>query len=397
MRHSVTTPFAAALDESRAAHSGSDTRIVPLDGWVAPTGSSSRTNLFDTEPLGAAARSGEAVSGRRVGRYRLIEPLGAGTQAIVWRALLEDGRNEEVALKLLVGPQPRDRHARIRLRREAARGARLDHPSILPVWEFGETEGVAYLVMELVEGWSLAEVLEARRKARDGRAIDDMHRLASLPDSEYLPAVVALLARVARGLHAAHEAKIVHRDVKPSNILLDRFRSGRAMLADFGLGRDLDVATPEQLRDWSGSPLYMAPEKLRGQYRDEIRCDIYALGVTLFEALTLQRPFDDREMPTGRACYWYLAGQRPLRAREVCPSLPSGLEATVMKAMARDPERRQESAEALAQELEAFLAQVSRDRGGSARGGRAALPPLPSPLPRWRVPEAVFSPPRSGS
>jgi serine/threonine-protein kinase len=239
-------------------------------------------------PPGGAATPGRAEEGRRVGRYRLIEPLGAGGQAVVWRSALLDPPGGEVALKVLTLGLEHDRRRVARLRREASRVARLDHPSLLHCYEFGVADGAAFMAMPLIAGPPLADVLAARR--REGRPAPSAHRLARLPEDAYLRAAVLLISRIARALHAAHAARIAHRDVKPANILLDR-EGDDAYLIDFGLARDLDVATAAQLRDGAGTPVYMAPEKLLGRADDELRCDIYALGVTLFEATVLERPF----------------------------------------------------------------------------------------------------------
>jgi len=240
-----------------------------LPGYSCPT------TLLPREPAGMPVGTS-----RPVGGYRLLEPLGAGAQAVVRRAVQGRPGGRLVALKLLaIGPRGDSRRV-ARLRREAARCARLEHPSILPVYEYGEADGVAFLAMELVDGRSLAEVIARRRRPGAGGQ-DGGHRLESLPEAEYMRAVAAVLSQVAHALHAAHAGRVAHRDVKPANILLGRRPGARAFLADFGLGRDLDEATADQLlRDGSGTPMYMAPEKLRGRPADEVLCDVYALGVT---------------------------------------------------------------------------------------------------------------------
>ena len=300
------------------------------------------------------------VTRQRIGGYRLIEPLGSGTQGVVWRAVREDDGGQEVAIKLLNSPGRCDRKSLLRLRREAARGARMDHPAILPVTEFGEADGVAFLVMELVEGWTFAEILSMRRQATKGKASGEAHPLVTLTEPAYHRAAGGALLRIARGLQAAHEVRIAHRDVKPSNILLDRRHPERTVLTDFGLGRDLDVATLPQLRDWSGSPLYMSPEKLRGVQDDEVLCDVYALGVTIFECLTLARPFEDPGVLPARAVFWHLSRQRPKRPRQVCPKLPAALEAVILGAMARDPGRRTPTAGGVADALADYLDRPTR-------------------------------------
>ncbi len=154
-----------------------------------------------------------------------------------------------------------------------------------------------------------------------------------------------MLARV-------HDQCIAHRDIKPANILLDSRHIGAAYLCDFGLGRDLEVATSEQMRDGAGTPMYMAPERLLRLAADEVKCDIYSLGVTTYEALTLTRPFVVPDHIGLAALAPFLASARPRRPSEICPGFSEDLETIIMTAMAREPGRRFDSARELASHLE---------------------------------------------
>jgi serine/threonine-protein kinase len=317
---------------------------------------------------GAAARRvaerGRAavLEGGTVGRYRLIERLGRGMQADVWRALRSEpvfDREEEVALKVLPASAC-DPRRRAQLRHEAERGARMVGPSLLPTYEFGEADGAAFMAMPLVVGCTLAEVLSQRRGWRDGLAPLGAHRLAVAPERSYTRDVVALVARVARAAADAHRAQVVHRDIKPGNILVRRDHTAGVYLCDFGLARDLDVATPRQLCDGAGSPLYMAPERLLRRPADEVRGDVYALGATLFEALTLAPPVEvPDELPRS---LWpgFLAAASPRRPSALWPAIPAGLESSILRALARDPARRYPTADHLADDLERFLADSVR-------------------------------------
>jgi serine/threonine protein kinase len=308
----------------------------------------------EEQPRVAVAR--RFLSGRtRLGRYHLISPLGRGAQGEVWKAVQFEPIVELVALKLLSPGQELDPRRLARLHREARRGAHLDSPALLPVYEFGVESGIAYLTMPWIDGFTLGDVLHHRLQCRAGPSPSGVHPLAILPESQYPSAVLRVLTRIARALHAAHSAQVVHRDVKPANILLDRHREHRVFLADFGLGRDLDVATLTQLRAGEGTLRYMAPEKLLGCQVDEVRCDLYSLGVTLFESLTLTTP---RTVPaTLPRAAWaaHLARWEPPRLREVQPGLPAALDAIVARSLARDPARRYPSAAAMASDLERFL------------------------------------------
>jgi serine/threonine-protein kinase len=167
--------------------------------------------------------------------------------------------------------------------------------------------------------------------------------------------VVRVLARVAWALEDAHTARIVHCDVKPANILLDRRNDERAYLIDFGMGRDLDSMPESRMRGGAGTVLYMAPEKLSGRPADEVVCDVYALGATAFEALSLKPPrVVPEDMPRS---HWarYLAEAEPPRPRKILPRLPEELERILERALAQDRKQRYSSAAAMAGDLEQFL------------------------------------------
>ena len=193
------------------------------------------------------------------------------------------------------------------------------------------------------------------------RSLDPRHPLADAPPATYLRGVVQIVARIARTLDHVHTARVVHRDIKPANILLDRNRADGVFLCDFGLGRDLDVATPEQLRDGAGTPLYMAPERLLRLCADEILCDVYALGATLYEAVTLVPPVQVPESLPWPAWTSYLATTKPARPSSVRPSIPDALEAIILRSMAHDPQFRHPNAARLADDLEQFLAHAGID------------------------------------
>jgi serine/threonine-protein kinase len=291
----------------------------------------------------------------RLGRYRLIEPLARGCQGEVWRALQVDPVVEEVALKLLTGEQAEDSRLRWQFHREALWGARLQSPSLLPTYEFAAEGGMVYLAQPLVHGESLAELIARRRQWSRGGDAPRRHWLDQLPREMYLCAIVTIMARVARGLEAAHAAQVVHRDIKPANILVHRLRPSRVFVCDFGLGRDLQDREPPVLCESTGTPLYMAPERLLGQTSDEVLCDVYALGVTLAEAATLVCPFS---VPPGLPrSDWpeHLARSAPRALEDVASWLPPVLGAIIVRAMSRDPLGRYPTMTAFAQDLERIV------------------------------------------
>jgi serine/threonine-protein kinase len=315
--------------------------------WNIDSNSSSRQR-----PLQSPRMKPPLDCGYQLGPYRLLERLGRGAQGDVWKALRRDPFAELVAIKVLK-PSLAHNPARIaQFRREAERGIRLAGPSLLTVNELDSVDGYLFMVMPYVEGITLREVVRCRLDYFLGAEGRPAHHLATLDEPEYLRAMARILAKATRALAHAHSQRIAHRDIKPANILLDNQRIGGVYLCDFGLGRDLAVATTEQMRDGAGTPMYMAPERLLRVPADEVRCDIYSMGVTLFEALTLERPFqvpDHVTLPTLPA---YLASTTPRRPREARSGFPEEYEAIILRAMAREAELRHESADQLAEELE---------------------------------------------
>jgi serine/threonine-protein kinase len=207
------------------------------------------------------------------------------------------------------------------------------------------------MTMPYVEGITLREVIRARIAHLAGKPTEELHRLVTLDEPDYLLAMMRVLTEASEALARAHAQRVAHRDIKPANILLDGRRPEGVYLCDFGLGRDLEIATPQQMRDGAGTPLYMAPERLLRAVADEIRCDIYSMGVTIFEALTQSRPIQVPEFVTFSALPAFLAGARPRRPGEVRRGFPDELEAVILRAMERDPSGRYESAERLAEDL----------------------------------------------
>jgi serine/threonine-protein kinase len=323
---------------------------------------------------------------RRLGRFWLVERLGRGCQGDVWKAIQVEPCIESVALKILPRSLARNPKRRAQFRREAERGARLAGPSLLPTYEYGEIDGIVYIAMPLVDGCSLHDVVTYRRDPGSRGTPPRLHPLAFEPDADYVRNIARLFARVARALADVHGARVAHRDIKPSNILLDRGTDRGVFLCDFGLARDLDFATPAQLRDGAGTPLYMPPERLLRSPADEILCDIYALGATLFEALTLAPPF---QVPEDLPCSeWasFLAMAEPPRPRALRGGISAELEAIVIRAMDRDPRRRHASARQLAEALEQDLARPSSNV-------RADAPHRPISVPTGVAPGMGADPP----
>ena len=265
-----------------------------------------------------------------LGRYRILGELGRGAMGVVYRAV-DPVIEREVALKTLHAELPADvaEEVRVRFLREARSAGRLSHPNIVTIFDVGEDGGAAYIAMELLEGPSLQQMLKERQRIPFHSAAD-------------------IIAQVADALHHAHQFSIVHRDVKPANVVVSR--SGRAKLTDFGVAY---VPSSEVTQHGSalGSPRYMAPEQVLGQPIDA-RADVFSLGVMVFEMLAGHRPIGGDE-PTEIALA-YLTGRIP-HVRDLAPTIPPEIDAVIFKAMAPKPADRLQSVRAMREVLEPFL------------------------------------------
>ena len=323
------------------------------EGDAAPAGGREPGEGSTTE--GVAVYQTPMV-GRRVGKYVLATKLGAGRQSVVWRAVRVEPPVRVVALKVFTPEWTLDRMEQVaRLRNEATVGRDLEDSAIMPVYEYGVIQGHVYYVMPLIDGLSLSQTLRRRREFLANPSPRRLKRLYDLPEREYFPAVAGLVGKVARGLGGLHAAGVAHCDVKPDNILLDW--ADRPFLSDFGLACALDDAsTAARPGRAMGTPLYMAPEKLLTcSDRDERRCDVYALGVTLYEAATLARPVQiPKDLPRN-AWAPFLAAARFPRPRDRQPLIPEALEEIILRAMQADPCCRYPTATELADDLDNFL------------------------------------------
>jgi hypothetical protein len=288
------------------------------------------------------------LAGRRLqDRYVLEEPLDSGGMAEVWRAR-DDVLGRPVAVKILHDNLARDPGFLERFRLEAVAAARLSHPAVVRVFDTGVDDDLCFIVMELFEGRNLAEILAERRH------LDP-------------PEAVAAAQSVLDCLGHAHAEGVVHRDVKPSNILVGR--GGTVKVTDFGIAKAAfagDITTTGKLL---GTALYLAPEQVADQPADH-RADLYALGVVLYEMLTGRPPF---KAETDLATATMRLTQDPRPPGSLRAGIPRSLERVVMRALARDPDERFQSAE----EMHAAL-----DRVAGHGSVSEPLPPTERPEPR---------------
>jgi serine/threonine protein kinase len=285
--------------------------------------------------------------------YRIVREVGRGGMAVVWLAVQED-LERQVALKILrPGLAVEQRHVD-RFRREALAIAKLKHPHIVQVFGVGEARGHHYIAMEYVDGSNLEHVLAAFSE-RAGWTAEDLAEAAGIPalaegQESFERAFANLMAPVARAIGLAHELGLVHRDVKPSNILIHR--DGRAVVADFGLAKGEDDPGLSLTGEPLGTPFYMSPEQASAaSQRVDHRTDVYSLGVSLYQGLTGLRPFQ------GDTIFQVLEAIRtslPSAPRNVRSAVSRDFEAVVLRAMERDPEDRYPTALDLYADLRAL-------------------------------------------
>ncbi len=301
-----------------------------------------------------------------LGKYELRALLGRGGMGTVheaWDPVIA----RRVALKTVPRGDVADEEARdqlLRFQREAQAAGRLHHPAIVGVFDYGETDELAYIVMEFVDGRTLKAVLDAGER---------------FP----LPEIVRLMGEVLAGLHYSHERGVVHRDIKPANIILTA--DGHAKIADFGIAR-LESSELTQAGTVMGTAAYMSPEQFMGQPVDA-RTDLYACGVLLYLLLTGERPFEG----SMSAIMHKVLHTQPVQPSALAVGLPAALDAVVARAMARSPGERHPTAAAFADALrQAAAAPVPDDEHTMLAPG---LRPQPSRPPAGLVkPDA---PPRS--
>jgi serine/threonine-protein kinase len=261
------------------------------------------------------------------GRYRAERRLGAGGMAEVWCAQ-DEVLGRRVALKLMGGHFAEDPEYRERFRREAQAAAGMQHPNIVGIYDRSEWDGTPYIAMELVDGKTLKELVTER---------------GPLPPE----IAVGLTEQILRALGYAHRRGIVHRDVKPQNVIIDR--DGQAKVADFGIARAGNTSEMTQTGAIVGTMQYLSPEQAEGHPVDR-RADLYSVGIVLYELLTGRVPFDG-EAPIAIAIKQI--NELPVPPGQLRPGIPPALEAVVLRALEKDPAQRYQSAEEFIAALEA--------------------------------------------
>ena len=313
-----------------------------------------------------SGRPSELIGGQVAG-YRLEQEIGRGGMAVVYRA--RDLRLERtVAVKLLAPELARNDTFRLRFTHESRAAAAIDHPHIVPIYEAGETDGVLYIAMRYVEGSDLRHVLDRRGPLAP-------------------PTALRIAAQVGSALDAAHEHGLVHRDVKPGNILIARGTDSdhpeHAYLTDFGLTKkSLSLTGFTTVGQFVGTLDYVAPEQISGRPVDG-RCDVYGFACVVYESLAGHPPFRrDDDM----ALLWAHQYDQPPALTESRPELPSSVDGVFATALAKSPEDRHDS-------CLAFVAALRAAVMGEAAPGHPptevvvqAVGERTKPPPRWSEP-----------
>ena len=270
----------------------------------------------------------------QLGDFRITRELGRGGMGVVYEAIQESlGRS--VALKV-VHQVELDSKKLQRFQREAQAVARLHHTNIVPIFAVGEHDGVPYYAMQYIRGRSLDVLLE------------DWRREKALPSDERRRLVARIGVQAAEAIQYAHDQGILHRDVKPANLIVDEHQA--VWITDFGLAKLTGHEDLTRTGDVIGTLRYLAPESLRGQTGPE--SDIYSLGMTLYELITLSAPFGEL---SPSELLRQLSESEPTRPRSLDPAIPRDLETIVLKAIAPEPGHRYQSAQALADDLRSFI------------------------------------------
>ena len=293
--------------------------------------------------------------GKSVGSYRILEQVGVGGMATIYKAY-QPSMDRYVAIKVLPHYLATDEQFLHRFQREARAIAKLEHPHILPVFDYGEEDGITYIAMRYVEAGTLKELMAQKQIS--------------------LGEISRIIAQVSSALDYAHRQGIIHRDVKPGNILIDN--QGNTYLTDFGLARIMETSQQFTASGVSvGTPAYMSPEQGKGVKVDH-RSDIYALGVMVYEMVTGQVPYE-AETPLA-VLLKHITEPLPL-PRQVKPDIPEPVELVILKALAKEPADRFQSANDVATGLETAVFNPPLSDNLPPTKAKITLPATAPPVP----------------
>ncbi|MGA8147963.1 MAG: serine/threonine-protein kinase [Gallionellaceae bacterium] len=293
-----------------------------------------------------------------LGRYEIIKEVGRGAMGVVYEAK-DPLIDRLVAIKTInlqeLGPDERKEYE-ARFYQEARAAGRLSHPNIVTVHDLGESGGVAYIAMELMEGCELQNLLKDEQRLSVEEALN-------------------IAIQVATGLAYAHEHGIVHRDVKPSNIMV--LKNNQIKIADFGIARMDTSLLSTQTGKVMGSPLYMSPEQILNRSVDA-RSDLFSLGTMLFRMLTGKMPFSG---DNAHSVMYQIVHENPQQPSSWNPEVPEMLDTIVSKCLAKDPDDRFQNAHKLADELRSCHDMLFRTKSGQDQSSY----PLIGRMNKWKL------------
>lgn len=310
-----------------------------------------------------------SLIGRQLGDYTLVRVLATGGMSRIYEGL-DRGLNRRAAIKVLdLEADPNDGDSlRMRFEREARALAKLEHPNIVRIYQYGEQDGLYFIAMKLIEGSDLAG--ELKELNRTGRLMSPAR-------------AIGILSQVAAALDTAHAAHIIHRDVKPSNILIDL--QDHATLSDFGLV--IEPSIDATFGTAFGTPRYISPEQATDSSQAVPQSDIYSFGVVAYEVLTGRTPFDGRSPMEIAISH---ISDPPPAPRTLNPNLPQAVEDALLRALQKEPHRRHETATAFINALHdgfaeaGLLADDTRSLARTTALPPVAPPPPPAPAPQRR-------------
>ena len=345
----VTEDIKNAEDSKKSIDSNSVTvNLKTSPDIVTPALPYSKPSEFSTE------------TGEPIGDFQLIREIGRGGMGVVYEAR-QRSLGRLVALKVLPFAATFDERQLQRFHNEAMAAAQLEHPGIVPIYAIGAERGIHFYAMKLIHGQHLADIIKDLRTSFERRgttadsesvvATSQLSRLYSESRTSFYQCVAGFMKQAAEALDYAHQCGVIHRDIKPGNLMVDDQQ--RLWITDFGLAHIRTNVQLTQTGEVFGTPRYMSPEQALGKTRlTDHRMDIYSLGATFYEFLTLQPIFPEREQLT---LLKRITQDEPVPPREIDPEIPHDFETIILKCIAKSPQDRYDTAGELAHDLGFFL------------------------------------------
>src|SRR5215472_2092066 len=355
---SMDCPVCATKNPEAASECGKCHTPLPVSPeTLNEPGPTEHWSVAAAPPAGGTASGGELKEGTILaGRYEILKSLGRGGMGAVYKARDID-LDRTVALKLIRPELAKNPEILRRLKQELILARQVTHKNVIRIFDLGQSDGIKFITMDFVEGQDLHSLL---------------HEKGKFPPEQ----AARIMLQISRALEAAHGEGVIHRDLKPQNIMLDK--KGRVYVMDFGIARSAHLPGMTQTGALIGTPEYMSPEQARGEKLTE-RSDLFSLGVIFYELLTGKSPYPGDE---ALATLWKRLQENPKPPIEVDPTVPKPLNDIVMKALEIDPEKRWASAHDVAQQIEIWL--------GPSAGGSTIFLPAPR-LAYWKWGSAALA------